>query len=156
MECTPELSILPSGVEAPVVLFCRSTLNVRSLAAWYSGLAVLVMPCIGRSKLATMKHASANWSAMKNALVRSPPRPCCTIATGQPAAGLVQPPPAALAVAFGTVTSSGMVVVPRFTGTGLKRVMKRLVWSSGSGGGPPATQNDVRNVLSLTFAGLAR
>jgi len=59
-------------------------------------------------------------------------------------------------VAFGTVTSSGMVVVPRFSGIGLKRVMNRLVWSSGSGGGPAATQNEVRNERSFAFAGLAR
>ena len=32
--------------------------------------------------------------------------------TGQPAVGLVQPPLAAFAVAFGTVTSSGIVVLP--------------------------------------------
>ena len=112
------------------------------------------MPCSGRSIDATTKQASANESAMARACVRLPLRPCWTITTGQPAVGLRQPAPP-LAVAFGTVTSSGIVNVARVAGIGLNRVMKRLVWSSGAGGGPAASQNVVRIAAVVRVGGAA-
>ena len=55
--------------------------------------------------------------------------PCWKITTGQPPAGAGVPE-----VAFGTVTSSGICSVSVGTGSGLKRVVKVLVVSSGKGG----------------------
>ena len=68
--------------------------------------------------------------------------PCCTIATGQPPAGMT-PPQAE--VALGTVTSSGTVTVLVAAGAGLNIVRLRLAVSvNGAGGGPAAFQKLVR------------
>ena len=74
--------------------------------------------------------------------MRLPVIPCWMMTTGQPLAGLVQAPPAA--VAFGTVTSTGIFWSASFNGRGLKRVTCRLAGSSpGTGEAPAAVQNFV-------------
>ncbi len=77
----------------------------------------------------TAKPPCANASATANMSSRLRVMPCWKITTGQPPAGAVCPE-----VAFGTVTSSGISSVSVGTGSGLKRVVKVLVVSSGKGG----------------------
>ena len=74
--------------------------------------------------------------------------------TGQPAVGFAHAPPAA--VAFGTVTSSGIVRSAVLSGTGLKRVRLRLVGSRPAGGGPAAVQKLVSTALSDGVADFVR
>ena len=143
MKCVPVESMTPSGPEAPLALTTRSRLNVCSLAAWYSGFAVLVMPCSGRSTAAMTQPFSAKACASAKESVRSRVMPCSKMITGQPAAGLT---PAAPAAPFGMVTSNGIALSAFFSGIGLKRVRLRSLAGSASGaGGAAAARHAVRN-----------
>jgi hypothetical protein len=85
---------------------------------------------------------------MASAWLRSPVMPCWKITTGQPFAGLV---PAGPALAFGTVTSSGIALFACNAGTGLKRVRLRSLAgsASGAGGAAAAVQARRRTVESV-------
>ena len=98
--------------------------------AAYNGSVWLVMPCRGRSAATTTKPASANESATPSMSVRLRVMPCSKMSAGQPLGGLT-PPPAEFAL--GTVTNTGICSVAVGTGSGLKRVRKRLLGSSGDG-----------------------
>jgi len=69
--------------------------------------------------------------------------PCSKITTGHPAVGLT---PAAPAAPFGMMTSSGIGLLARNSGSGLKRVRFRSFAGSVSGaGGAAAARHAVRN-----------
>ena len=92
------------------------------------------MPCSGRSMDTddvvprSRDNASATTHATASRRLRV--RPCWKISTGQPLGGLQ---PAPRRSAFGTVTRIGIDSVSVATGTGLKRVRRRLFASSGEG-----------------------
>src|SRR6478752_7026227 len=105
-----------------------------------AGLNGVVMPCRGKSIATVTKPASANKSRRLRVM------PCWKITTGQPPAGALCPE-----LAFGTVTSTGISSVSVGTGTGLKRVVRVLVMSSGKGG---ACQYSVSGALRLRKYGM--
>ena len=70
---------------------------------------------------------------MRPASMRLRVRPCWKMTTGQPLAGFVPPP---VEAALGTDTKMGIEMTSVATGTGLKRVSRRLFASSADG--PPS------------------
>src|SRR5579863_7606082 len=114
----------------------------------YSGSAVLVTPCSGRSIATTAKPASANESATPNMSSRLRVMPCWKISTGQVVGhgGVAMQAFTNAEFALGTVASTGIISVWVATGTGLKRVTLVLVGSSANGA---ACQEAVRGAVAL-------
>ena len=105
----------------------------------------------------TTVQASAMVSAIMSACLRSPPSPCCTIATGQPPAGR---PGHADAPTRGMVTRIGTVTSATLRGTGLNMVSQfgsPAGVTSGAGGAAAAVQNlAITDGASLALAGGVR